>query len=196
MTRFNLPVERVLGHNEFSGASTACPGINMNMVRNRLKGKTTTVQAPKTEVKTEVVTHPSKTNPTSTGNSFIKKFQDWLNKTYKCNLVVDGIYGPKTKKVALMALQTELNKQFGAGLKVDGIWGPKTKAAIRTVSRGAKGNITRIIQGMLYCLGFDPKGFDGIFGNGSYYAVIAFQKKNKLAQDGIVGRNTFEKMFN
>lgn len=73
--------------------------------------------------------------------------------------------------------------------------GPKTKAAIRTVSRGAKGNITRNIQGLLYCLGFDPKGFDGDFGNGSYYAVMAFQKKYKLTQDGLVGRNTFEKMF-
>ncbi len=147
-----------------------------------------TVEAPKTEVKTEVVT-----NPKPKGK--IETFQNWLNQTYKTGIKSDNLYGPKTKKAALMALQTELNRQFNAGLIVDGIWGPKTKAAIRTVSRGAKGNITRIIQGMLYCLGFDPKGFDGIFGNGSYYAVMAFQKKNKLTQDGLVGRNTFEKMF-
>lgn len=151
-------------------------------------GSTKTVAAPKQQVKSEVVKKPS-------GNSFIRKFQEWLNKTYKYNLVVDGIYGPKTKKAALMALQTELNKQYGAGLKVDGIWGSKTKAAIRTVSRGAKGNITRIIQGMLYCLGFDPKGFDGDFGNGTLYAVMAFQKKNKLTEDGLAGKATFEKMF-
>ncbi len=148
-----------------------------------------TVEAPKTVVKTEVVVNkPVNENKIST-------FQSWLNTNYKAGIKVDGLYGPKTKKAALMALQTELNKQFGAGLKVDGIWGPKTKAAIRTVSRGAKGNITRIIQGMLYCLGFDPKGFDGDFGNGSYYAVMAFQKKNNLTQDGLAGRNTFEKMF-
>lgn len=195
MALFNLPLEKVLGHKEFSGASTACPGIDMNMVRNRLKGKTTTVQATKTEVKTEVVKAPSKPKPTYTDNSFIKKFQDWLNKTYKFNLVVDGIYGPKTKKATLMALQTELNKQFGTGLKVDGIWGPKTKAAIRTVSRGAKGNITRIIQGMLYCLSFNPKGFDGDFGKNTYYAVMAFQRSEGLADDGKVGKNTFEKMY-
>ncbi|PAD69954.1 hypothetical protein CHH83_05990 [Bacillus sp. 7586-K] len=155
-----------------------------------------TVEAPKTEVKTEVVKTPSKPKPTYTGNSFIKKFQDWLNKTYKFNLVVDGIYGLKTKKAALMALQTELNKQFGAGLNVDGIWGPKTKAAIRTVSRGAKGNITGIIQGMLYCLGFDLKGFDGVFGNGTLNAVMAFQKKMGLTEDGKVGRSTFKVLFN
>ena len=37
MENFGLGVEDVLGHNEFKGASTACPGINMNVVRNRLK---------------------------------------------------------------------------------------------------------------------------------------------------------------
>ncbi|WP_313891102.1 peptidoglycan recognition family protein [Psychrobacillus sp.] len=37
MNRFNLTVEDVLGHNEFKGASTSCPGINMAIVRKRLK---------------------------------------------------------------------------------------------------------------------------------------------------------------
>ena len=46
LKRFNLPVSAVLGHNEFKGASTDCPGIDMNMVRKRLaqqagKGETT-----------------------------------------------------------------------------------------------------------------------------------------------------------
>lgn len=34
---FGLSVEDVLGHNEFSGTATSCPGINMDSVRNRLK---------------------------------------------------------------------------------------------------------------------------------------------------------------
>ena len=34
---FRLSVEDVLGHNEFSGTATSCPGISMNKVRNRLK---------------------------------------------------------------------------------------------------------------------------------------------------------------
>ena len=36
MERFNLKVNDVLGHREFAGTSTACPGIDMNIVRNRL----------------------------------------------------------------------------------------------------------------------------------------------------------------
>lgn len=36
LNRFNLPVGKVLGHKEFAGASTACPGVDMGMIRNRL----------------------------------------------------------------------------------------------------------------------------------------------------------------
>lgn len=36
MNRFGLPASDVLGHNEFSGTSTSCPGINMTLVRTRL----------------------------------------------------------------------------------------------------------------------------------------------------------------
>lgn len=36
LKRFKLPVNEVLGHREFKGAATACPGIAMGVVRNRL----------------------------------------------------------------------------------------------------------------------------------------------------------------
>src|SRR5690606_24937173 len=101
------------------------------------------------------------------------KFQEWLNKQYNAGLVVDGIHGPRTKKAAIKGLQTELNKQFGKGLKVDGIWGPKTKAACVNVRTGARGNITKLIQGMLYCKGYNPKYLDGIFGRATADAVLA-----------------------
>lgn len=43
MKRFGLKYTDVLGHNEFSGhSSNTCPGINMNSVRERLKGNSTT----------------------------------------------------------------------------------------------------------------------------------------------------------
>jgi len=38
LNRFGLKVSDILGHREFSGASTSCPGINMNTVRSRLSG--------------------------------------------------------------------------------------------------------------------------------------------------------------
>ena len=36
MNRFQVPIQLVLGHNEFSGQATNCPGRNMNTLRNNL----------------------------------------------------------------------------------------------------------------------------------------------------------------
>ena len=106
-----------------------------------------------------------------------------------------GSIGPKTHKALVIGLQIELNRQFDRGLDVDGIFGPATKAACVNVRRGAVGNITQLIQSMLYCRGYNPNGIDGIFGSGTEAAVKAFQRDNGLSADGIVGKNTFEKLF-
>lgn len=137
---------------------------------------------------------PSSTS-TNKGNATIRAVQDTLNKRYGFNLIVDGIPGPKTDTALTKALQVELNKQYKAGLVVDGKMGPKTKAACPTIQKGTKGNLTYILQAKLYILGFDPKGIDGIFGNGTEAAVKAFQKANKLAVDGKAGKETFAKLF-
>lgn len=55
MKRFGLFVEDVLGHNEFSGTSTECPGINMNMVRSRLLRGDAVASTAVKEVKEEMV---------------------------------------------------------------------------------------------------------------------------------------------
>ena len=104
---------------------------------------------------------------------------------------MDGLWGPKTRGAAIKGLQTELNGQFNKGLTVDGIWGSKTKAACVNVRQGASGNLTRLIQGTLYCRGYDPKGFDGVFGAGCASAVKSFQTASGLASDGIVGKDTW-----
>lgn len=122
--------------------------------------------------------------------SYTKKFQAWLN-SYGMGINADGILGPKTKRAAVRVFQTELNKQFGAGLSVDGIIGSKTTAAMISVKRGAAGNLTRLIQGMLYAKGYNPAGFDGIFGAGCESAVKQYQGNTGISADGIVGKNTW-----
>lgn len=87
-------------------------------------------------------------------------------------------------------LQTELNNQFKRGLKVDGLRGPKTLEACPTVKKGAKGNITKLIQERLNSVGFNLST-DGIFGKGTEKAIKVFQKNRGLSQDGIVGKNTW-----
>lgn len=88
-------------------------------------------------------------------------------------------------------LQSELNNQFDKGLKVDGLKGPKTLSACVTVKRGAKGNITKLIQERLNSVGF-KLSTDGKFGGGTERAVKVFQKNRGLKQDGIVGTNTWD----
>lgn len=78
---FRLRVSDVLGHNEFSGTNTTCPGINMNTVRSRLNGKSVS-PAPKPQTK------PSKTS------------------SNKANLTVDGKWGNSTTTALQKALGT------------------------------------------------------------------------------------------
>lgn len=87
-------------------------------------------------------------------------------------------------------LQRELNVQFHKGLVVDGLKGPKTLSACVTVKKGAKGNITKLIQERLNSVGFNLST-DGIFGKGTEKAIKVFQKNRGLSQDGIVGKNTW-----
>ena len=87
-------------------------------------------------------------------------------------------------------LQEECNKQGFSNQKVDGIAGPNTLNGSPMVRRGARGNITKLIQEKL---GISA---DGIFGANTEVAVKNYQRTNALSVDGIVGRNTWRKLLN
>ena len=124
----------------------------------------------------------------------VAEIQKVLNERYGLNIGVDNIYGNETKRALVKGLQTELNKQYGRRLSVDGIFGTNTYNACINVREGAKGNITWLIQAMLVCHSFDIS-VDGIFGNATKNAIKELQKRNGLSVDGIVGKNTFNKLF-
>ena len=65
-----------------------------------------------------------------------------------------------------------------------------------TMKKGARGNITKLLQEKLVSLGYNTNGIDGIFGIGTKKAVMSFQKSNGLVVDGIVGQNTWRKLIN
>ncbi|MED4124042.1 N-acetylmuramoyl-L-alanine amidase [Halalkalibacterium halodurans] len=140
---------------------------------------------------------PSKqTQPkrTVSGDQVVRVIQEFIN-TYGFNIAVDGIAGPQTMRGLVKVLQTELNKQFGRGLVIDGIFGPRTRAALVNVRAGARGNLTRVLQALLYIKGYDVGPFDGIFGGKTETAVRSFQRANRLTVDGIVGPQTWGHMF-
>ncbi|MFP3509837.1 peptidoglycan-binding protein [Peribacillus sp. SIMBA_075] len=133
--------------------------------------------------------------PDTSSNETIRSIQKTLNSRYKAGLNVDGFNGPKTKSALIKALQTELNKQFNKKLVVDGKWGVKTKVAIVTVQKGAKGNLTWILQAALYLAGFNPGSLDSIFGKGTETALEKFQKAKKITADKKAGKETFNELF-
>ena len=73
-----------------------------------------------------------------------------------------------------------------------------TNSSSTEISLNDTGTVVKEIQQMLISLGYtltsnanDPdKGADGIFGLKTWQAVVAFQKKNNLDPDGIVGEIT------
>ena len=87
-------------------------------------------------------------------------------------------------------LQTECNAQGFSNQKVDGIPGPNTLAGCPLIRKGARGNITRLLQERL------GVAQDGIFGSNTYNAVYNFQRNKGLSADGIVGQNTWRKLLN
>lgn len=126
----------------------------------------------------------------TTGDSTITQFQTWLNNNYSAGLSVDGVYGTKTKTAATKAYQKVL------GVTADGVFGANSKAAVKTLKAGSRGNAVHLLQGMLYCRGFDPNGVDGVFGSGTTAAVKRFQTSKGLTSDGIAGANTMYALYN
>jgi len=109
-------------------------------------------------------------------SSEIAAFQSWLNATYHVNIGVDGEFGPETKAAAEKAKDIAMTVGTGSGMCKDG-------------------PLVYITQGMLYCNGFDPKGFDGECGSGCSSAIGEYQTKVGLGRDNEAGEKTFAKLF-
>ena len=138
-------------------------------------------------------TPPTPPQPTPQGE--IAEIQQWLNDTYNTGIAVDDIWGDYTYSALVSGLQIELNRQFNRGLVVDGIYGENTSKAYCTLRKGASGNITRILQGILICKGYNQGGFDGDFGNGTEEALTNMQQDQQLMVDGICGRQSWDRLF-
>lgn len=65
-----------------------------------------------------------------------------------------------------------------------------TSAQSAILSMGSRGERVALIQQRLKEWGYYTGDVDGIFGRGTYNAVVRFQRQNKLSVDGQVGRKT------
>ena len=105
----------------------------------------------------------------------------------------DGQFGPATKS-AVTAFQA------ASGLRTDGQAGEKTLEAIAdavkavsnagTLKKGSRGDAVKALQQKLIALGYLSGSADGIFGESTLKAVIAFQTAQSLTADGAAGSST------
>ncbi len=63
-------------------------------------------------------------------------------------------------------------------------------AQAATLSLGSRGEKVALIQQRLKTWGYYTGDVDGVYGRGTYRAVVSFQRTNGLAVDGRVGSNT------
>ncbi|MDX2009975.1 MAG: peptidoglycan-binding domain-containing protein [Myxococcaceae bacterium] len=63
------------------------------------------------------------------------------------------------------------------------------------LSVGSRNTDVTRLQQSLQSRGFSPQGVDGVFGNNTRAAVMAFQRANGLSADGVVGPDTAQRLF-
>lgn len=143
--------------------------------------------------------HAGDKQEVSSSNSIIKAGQEHCNNFTSAGIPADGYDGPKTRKAAVMVLQTAINMDYRAGLDIDGIWGPKSERALGShyVCRGKCQYMVTALEILLMLQGYNPNGVEcpGSFGAGLEAAVRQYQRDHELTADGIAGYKTFKSLL-
>ena len=127
-----------------------------------------------------------------TTESAVKTFQDVFN------LTQDGIVGKDTwYRINFIYVNVKrLAELASEGEQLDAV----SQQYKTSLSQGDRGNDVRVIQYYLAVIGYFNAAvpmvtIDGIFGEETKNAVIAFQKNRGLVPDGIIGPITWEAMY-
>ena len=141
MKKYNIDVDHVIRHYDATRKNCPAPFVKDEERWNNFKKK---LQGQSTEATTS-----EETTIGNTDDTYTKRVKDWqqiMNMDYKCNLAIDGSYGPDCKEKALKYylyyklptivnehvkfIQEQLNRH-GANLELDRSFGPATEQAVK-----------------------------------------------------------------
>lgn len=199
MKRLSIGVNNVKGHKEMPGASTSCPGINMDTVRSRIKGGTSTSKPKTTSTKAAK----------SSGNLGLV---DWMkaqkiDSSFSNRKKLAGKHGIKNYKGTASQNTQLLNKLKGSNGKSAGTSSssgslPNTRYWVKSpASSRFNGSGVRKVQEALASVYYYPNkgaknnGVDGWYGPDTADAVKRFQSMHGLEDDGIYGPDTRSKLM-
>lgn len=137
-------------------------------------------------------------------DKMVQDVQQWLNDTWPEKFKYDstgatsgdfpvkpdGMTGSTTVKALVMALQ--LHFKLGA----DGIWGNATTTACPVISIEIDDAILlRIVQGGFLCKGYNPGGFDGVYGPMLQSAINVYKSDLGIAENNKMEQDVFKSLL-
>ena len=156
---------------------------------------------------TEPAQATTKTDTSAKTMGNIGKGQKWLNANYgstlkeylKEELKVDDDFGTKSRAAAVCVWKDLCNRKYGSKLDPSNsnfLSSCKKAAKKVVIKKGASGTFVYLIEFILSAKGYYTGAMDASFGSGLLAAVKAFQKAVGLTADGVVGAETWYKLFN
>lgn len=147
------------------------------------------------------------TKPGTLPDNNVKKGQKWLNSCYGATLEkylgeklkVDGEYGTKSRAAAVCVWKDLCNRKYKTRLDPSNsnfLSSCKKAAKKVVIKKGASGTFVYLIEFILSAKGYYTGAMDASFGSDLQAAVKAFQKAVGLKADGVVGAETWYKLFN
>lgn len=137
----------------------------------------------------------------------VGKGQKWLNTNYGSTLKkymkelldVDDSFGKKSRAAAVCVWKDLCNRKYKTKLDPSNsnfLSSCKKAAKKVVIKNGASGTFVYLIEFILSAKGYYTGAMDASFGSGLQTAVKAFQRAVGLTADGVVGAETWYKLFN
>lgn len=204
MSKYNIPIDRVVRH--YDASRKCCPSsmsannwaewyefknmISGNITNNTAAtGEIYRVRKSWSDVRSQIGAYRNLENAKKLATNGYKVFNSKGEVIYTST--EPAVQPAVTYNPHLKDLQAAFNHDYGFNIYEDGIRGRQVEMMLNTIclKRGSKGQCV----GWLQCR--TGSNIDDDFGPNTEAAVRNFQRQHGLVEDGIAGKNTFNKLL-